>query len=211
MFSKAKGKGQGDATQPNEAKMAQEPLDQMNKRAASKQSARPRPSRPAGVPSIVSGDMMIRGEIESAGEIQFDGEIDGDIRAKGLVIGESAKVVGEVVADKVRVAGTVEGAIRAVEVELAPSAFVKGDIIHTSLSIESGARFEGNCRHSDDPVGESGSAPSLGPRIVKPQVDDTSSDARATSLTGNAPKDVMPRSEPVADRSLVKRAATDLR
>ncbi len=171
MFSKAKGKEK--STGPSHA--ATEPVDRDGaKRTSSPQTTkaaagRSRPAaRSGGVPSIVSGDMIIRGAIESAGEIQFDGEIEGDIRAKGLVIGEGAKVTGEVVAEKVRVCGIVEGAIRAVEVELAASAFVKGDITHTSLSIESGARFEGNCRHADDPI-EDASPSSQAPKPAPPR------------------------------------------
>ncbi|MEE4212472.1 MAG: polymer-forming cytoskeletal protein, partial [Parvularcula sp.] len=107
---------------------------------------------PSGVPSLISADMVIRGEIHAEGEVQFDGEIDGDIHAKGLVIGEGATVRGEVVAEKVRVAGVVDGRIRATRVELTASAIVRGDVLHTALMIEAGARFEGSCRHSDDPM-----------------------------------------------------------
>ncbi len=114
-------------------------------------------TRSSGVPSLISGDVIIKGTIEAEGEVQFDGFLEGDIRAKGLVIGEGASVKGEVVAQKVKVSGTIEGAIRAGHVELASSAHVKGDILHSALSIENGARFDGNCRHSDDPMTDSAS------------------------------------------------------
>lgn len=123
--------------------------------ATTKPTPRAKPGRgPAGVPSLISADVVIRGAIESEGEVQFDGEIEGDIRAKALTIGEGARVVGEVVAEKVRVCGTVEGAIRATRVELAAGSLVRGDVMHTALAIEAGAKFEGNVRHSDDPIGE---------------------------------------------------------
>lgn len=129
----------------------------MQKSAIDKPVQRTKGARgPAGVPSLISADVVIRGAIESEGEVQFDGEIEGDIRAKALTIGEGARVVGEVIAEKVRVCGTVEGAIRATRVELAAGSLVRGDVMHTALAIEAGAKFEGNVRHSDDPLSDTG-------------------------------------------------------
>jgi cytoskeletal protein CcmA (bactofilin family) len=166
MFSKAR---------KNEAALAEvadfdavEP--QGARRAAVKQAPRKSPPRAAGVPSLISADVVIRGVVESEGEVQFDGEIEGDLKAKGLVIGEGARVCGEVVAEKVRVAGTVEGSIRATRVELAAGSLVRGDVIHTDLSIEAGAKFEGNVRYSENPLGEaSGSARRLPPTQAQPR------------------------------------------
>jgi hypothetical protein len=45
------------------------------------------------------------------------------------------------------------GRIRARRVLLAATAHVEGDILHEALSVEAGAFFEGNCRHSDNPMG----------------------------------------------------------
>lgn len=134
-----------------------------------KQSHKPTP----GMPSLISADVVITGSINADSEIQFDGTLEGDIRAKGLVIGEHALIKGEVVSERVKVSGTVEGAIRARHVDLAASANVKGDIMHKALSIETGARFDGNCRHSDDPLAESSRMTKPTPR-VKPKVVSTS-------------------------------------
>ncbi|MEO1136423.1 MAG: polymer-forming cytoskeletal protein, partial [Pseudomonadota bacterium] len=108
----------------------------------------------AGVPSIISSDVVMRGNINSAGEIQFDGSLEGDVKAGSLIIGEKASVKGEVVCETVTVRGRVEGGIRAKSVSLAATAHILGDILHSSLSVETGAHFEGNCRHSDDPLSD---------------------------------------------------------
>lgn len=97
-------------------------------------------------PSIISSDLNIVGDLHSDGEIQIDGMVNGDIRTHALVIGETAKVKGEVVADAVRVLGTVNGQIKAKVVKLAASAHVVGDILHEDLSIETGAFLEGHCK-----------------------------------------------------------------
>ena len=97
----------------------------------------------------------MRGNINSAGEIQFDGALEGDVKAGSLIIGDKASVKGEIVCETVVVRGSVEGAIRAKSVSLASTARIQGDILHSSLSVETGAHFEGNCRHSDDPLSDS--------------------------------------------------------
>ena len=101
---------------------------------------------PQAPPSIISSDLNIVGDLLSEGEIQIDGTVNGDIRTRALVIGETATVSGEIVADAVRVLGKVNGQIKAKVVKLAASAHVIGDILHEDLSIETGAFLEGHCK-----------------------------------------------------------------
>lgn len=97
-------------------------------------------------PSIISADLRIVGDLNSEGEIQVDGAIDGDIRTDVLLIGDTAVVKGEIVADTVRVHGTINGQIKARTVNLSKTSHVVGDILHENLSIEAGAFLEGHCR-----------------------------------------------------------------
>lgn len=97
-------------------------------------------------PSIVSADMRIVGDLASQGEIQIDGAVEGDIRTRALLIGETADVKGEILADTVQVHGRITGQIKARSVHLAKKAHVVGDILHEKLSIEPGAFLEGHCR-----------------------------------------------------------------
>lgn len=105
----------------------------------------PLPKTPAP-PSILSTDLKIVGDMVSHGEIQIDGVVEGDIHSDILVVGESAQVFGEIVADSCRVHGHVTGQIRARSVSLAKTSHVLGDILHESLAIEQGAFLEGHCR-----------------------------------------------------------------
>ncbi|MEM7739263.1 MAG: polymer-forming cytoskeletal protein [Pseudomonadota bacterium] len=161
MFSKAKRDKSDERQLPDFEEQSLVTQDQqLSRRADARSSAKTKAPRTAsaGVPSLISADMTIRGEVHAEGEVQFDGQIDGDIHAKGLVIGEGAEVRGEVIADKVKVAGAVDGVIRATRVELTATSVVRGEVLHTALMIEAGARFEGNCRHSDDPVNDKSSS-----------------------------------------------------
>ena len=80
------------------------------------------------VPSIISADLSIKGDLESGGEIQVDGVVNGDIRCKALIVGVKGSVVGEVSAQTVRLHGAVKGMIRAKSVFLASTARMSGDV-----------------------------------------------------------------------------------
>jgi len=98
------------------------------------------------VPSIISADLTIEGNLNSTGEIQVDGVVNGDIRCKALIVGVKGSVIGEVVAQTVRMHGAVKGMIRAKSVFLASTARMSGDVEHESLAIEPGAYMEGHCK-----------------------------------------------------------------
>jgi cytoskeletal protein CcmA (bactofilin family) len=96
-----------------------------------------------GVPSIISPDLEIVGDLKSDGEIQIDGTVKGDIKGHMLTVGEQGKVDGSTVAETVRIFGTVNGRVQAKTVRLDKSARVTADITHETLTIEAGAYFEG--------------------------------------------------------------------
>jgi len=108
--------------------------------------ANAKPEEASAPPSIISRDLKIVGDLSSEGEIQIDGRVNGDIRAKVVIVGETAHVKGETVAETVRVLGHVDGQITAKVVKLAVTAHVVGDILHEDLSIETGAFLEGHCK-----------------------------------------------------------------
>ena len=95
------------------------------------------------VPSIISPDLKIVGDLKSDGEIQIDGTVKGDIKGHMLTVGEQGKVDGSTVAETVRISGTVSGQVQAKTVCLDASARVTADITHETLTIEAGAYFEG--------------------------------------------------------------------
>ncbi len=151
MFNKGKDAGSSHPAEPPETPLT------TSKRTMSKSST---------APSILSADIVINGTVTAEGEIQLDGQIEGDVKAGALIVGEKASVKGEVIADSVTVRGRVLGSVRGRQVQLASTARIEGDITHSALSVESGAFFEGHCRHTSDPL--------------NPAADDT---ARPTSPT----------------------------
>lgn len=152
MFSKAKSGGKAQDPKAQNGSLNEMPAQISAPAPSGKKS---NAMKSVGVPSIISADVVMQGNINSAGEIQFDGTLEGDIKAASLIIGDKASVKGEVICETVTVRGRVEGGIRAKSVSLASTSHIQGDILHSSLSVETGAHFEGNCRHSDDPLSDS--------------------------------------------------------
>jgi cytoskeletal protein CcmA (bactofilin family) len=117
-----------------------------NQNGIQTQDMRPDGAAVKAVPSIISADLTIEGNLNSSGEIQVDGVVHGDIRCKALIVGVKGSVTGEVVAQTVRMHGAIKGMIRAKSVFLASTARMAGDVEHESLAIEPGAYIEGHCK-----------------------------------------------------------------
>jgi cytoskeletal protein CcmA (bactofilin family) len=107
----------------------------------------------SGVPSIISADLKIVGDLNSGGDLQIDGAVEGDITSRSLTIGETAVVRGVLVAETVRIYGSVFGEVRANAVVLSDTAKVAGDITHQSLTMEAGAELIGKLSRLDTEIG----------------------------------------------------------
>lgn len=102
----------------------------------------------AGLPasnskSVLAQDLKIVGEITCNGTIEVLGEVEGNLAARGLVVGAEGRVAGSVVADIVEVKGKLNGRVASDSFTLRAAARVAADITYTTLVIESGAQIEG--------------------------------------------------------------------
>jgi len=130
-----------------------------------------RPPTSNSVPSIISSDVVIKGNVTTSGEIQLDGTIEGDVKTKNLTIGEHGTVKGKVDADDVIVKGTVNGSIKGRSVRLEKTAKLTGDICHQTLSIEAGAFIEGS-------LSQQGAKPFVEPSAGATKVVSSNSDGK---------------------------------
>ena len=124
--------------------------------------------KPEMVSSIGSG-MSMTGNILCDGPMQIYGQVQGELRATEILIGDSAHVEGNIVAQEIVVRGRVKGTIRAVRVKLQGNGTVEGDIFHRSLSIEEHALFEGSSRRVENPTETTANAASPSSPSVSPQ------------------------------------------
>lgn len=91
---------------------------------------------------------VITGNIESYGNIRIEGQISGDLITKSkVVLGDSAKVMGSVLAQNAEISGEIVGTIEISDVlVLKSTAIINGDIVTNKLVVESGAQFNGACK-----------------------------------------------------------------
>jgi cytoskeletal protein CcmA (bactofilin family) len=106
----------------------------------------------AGVVSVIGPDLAITGNLETTGAVRIEGDVQGDIYAGRIVIGERARVIGDLLADEIVIGGAVQGSIRGNNVTFQAASHIEGEVYHRKLAIEQGAYFEGKSRRSDDPT-----------------------------------------------------------
>lgn len=101
------------------------------------------------MPTIVSADAVVTGDIASEGDIQIEGRVVGDVACRRLTLGEQSEVNGRIECETVHVHGTISGEIHADSAVLSASARVSGDIHHGEISVETGASIEGRLVRSE--------------------------------------------------------------
>lgn len=130
------------------------------KRKDASQAPAAPPAKPQAAPiapqsnaTYIGPDIVVTGSILSSGEVIIEGTVDGEVRAQKIVVKNSANVSGELASEELIIHGRVSGIVRGNKILLASDCILNGDILHETLSIESGAQFEGGCKRSDDPLG----------------------------------------------------------
>jgi cytoskeletal protein CcmA (bactofilin family) len=98
--------------------------------------------------TVIAKGLKIVGTVTAEGLVEVNGRVDGELHCTSLVISRGAHIAGTIAAGRVVVDGTVEGPIQGGDVILKSKAHVVGDIHHQSLSIESGAFFDGRSIHA---------------------------------------------------------------
>ena len=160
------------------AASAAEVIEQAQRSVVEQVAPKPERTTKTGPDSCIGSGMSVVGKIECNGPAQVFGRIEGELRASDLLIGESAQIEGNVIAQNVTICGRVKGTIRAVRVKLQNGGAVEGDIFHKSLSIDENSLFEGSSRRVENPTDPSSS--------VNPKKKDIQSPAPTPSPSNGA-------------------------
>lgn len=98
--------------------------------------------------NIIGKGTTFSGNIQTLGNIRIEGRVIGDITSKAkAAIGPSAYVEGKVLAQVAEIEGEIKGSVEVTELLiLKPNCKIYGDIITNKLIVESGAKFEGQCK-----------------------------------------------------------------
>ncbi len=103
----------------------------------------------ATIDSLIGASTRMEGNVVFHGGLRIDGQVRGDVLAAGetpgmLVIGEHARVEGDIVAAHLIVSGVVQGSVTVSGlVELQPKARITGEVRYRSIEIHQGAIVEG--------------------------------------------------------------------
>jgi cytoskeletal protein CcmA (bactofilin family) len=101
--------------------------------------------------NLIAQETIIIGNILTQGNIRIEGRVEGALKSKNkIVIGDSAKVFGDIHALEAEVSGHIDGSIHCQgTLYLKKTAFINGDIFASKLIIENGALFNGKCQMFD--------------------------------------------------------------
>ena len=113
------------------------------------------------VPTIVSENTRVNGDIISNTILHIDGHVEGDISCDELVIGVKGVVEGSVTAKSLQLFGTLNGRVSAENIFIAKSAKLIGDATHVSIAIEPGAFIDGRCMRVGEPIPAEAPKPDL--------------------------------------------------
>lgn len=96
---------------------------------------------------FIDSGVSFEGKLTVSGIFRIDGELKGNITAEhGLLLGENARVEGQIDAGDVTIAGRFDGQIFAKErVEIQPKGVVTGEIHSPCLIIQPGGILDGQC------------------------------------------------------------------
>jgi cytoskeletal protein CcmA (bactofilin family) len=96
---------------------------------------------------FIEEGVRLEGKLELRGTFRINGQVKGTIISEeGLILGEGAKVEGQIEGDYVLIAGKYDGVIFAKSrVEIHSKGIVTGEIHTPCLVIEPGGVFDGQC------------------------------------------------------------------
>lgn len=104
--------------------------------------------------SIVGPGSSIRGELRIAGFIRIDGDLDGSLETPGrVIVGESARIRGDVRSRYITVGGVIQGDVIAPEgVTILSTGMVLGTVLTKKLQVEDSVILNGDCFAVNDQV-----------------------------------------------------------
>ncbi|MFM2435056.1 MAG: hypothetical protein RL063_1036 [Pseudomonadota bacterium] len=109
------------------------------------------------IDTLIGADTRIDGNVFFSGGLRVDGAINGDVTEPNaspstLIVSESGRIEGAVVASKVVINGKVIGSVKASQfVELQAKSSITGDLYYKSLEMHTGAVVEGRLVYLGEP------------------------------------------------------------
>lgn len=124
------------------------------------------------IASIIDKTMTITGQISFQGKTRIDGTIIGDINGEHLVLSETGKITGDIVASSFNCFGTLEGNVKAGLITARKNCAIHGRLEAGSLTVEPGASIDGEIKAATKDLTESiGKKPAPAVKPAAPTVE----------------------------------------
>lgn len=97
--------------------------------------------------NIIQHHTVINGDIHCQGDLRLDGTVIGNVKVIGrLVVGQEAKIEGNIECENADISGKIKGVINVKEtLHLKKHCIIDGDIYTKKLMVEGDAIFNGKC------------------------------------------------------------------
>lgn len=97
---------------------------------------------------LVTKGTVVEGKFISSENVRFDGKLTGEFSCtKRLVMGETAQIEGNVMAQDATIMGIIKGEVIVKgNLHLKSSAFIEGNIQAKTMIVDEGARYVGECK-----------------------------------------------------------------
>ncbi len=103
------------------------------------------------ISSIIGQDMTIVGDLTFQSKIQLDGNLQGNLTGTHLVLSETGRITGDVVAETVVCFGHFDGNVTVGKLFLKKSGVINGRVETSDLSVESGGILNGEIKSQSQP------------------------------------------------------------
>ncbi len=97
---------------------------------------------------VITSGISVEGQFVSTDNVRFDGKMKGEFSCtKRLVMGEGARIEGNVIAQDATIMGSIKGeVITKGSLHLKSTAFIEGNIQAKTMIVDEGARYIGECK-----------------------------------------------------------------
>ncbi len=97
------------------------------------------------IDTVIGLDILFKGDIKGENILRVDGTVEGNLSlSKGIVVGEKAKITGNLTSDRIIIYGNISGDIVCKELNIKSSGSVNGNIQADNVEIEMGGKYNGN-------------------------------------------------------------------
>lgn len=139
--------------------------------------------------SVIGTDVSIKGDVSANADLHVDGQIEGDITCTSLVQGESSEIRGGIEAESARLAGSVKGSINVRELVVLKTARITGDVHYDALTVEQGAKVDGQFAHRGAAEAARRAQPAPQPQqLAAPKADPAKEGTNGNKPSGDEPK-----------------------